>query len=478
MNAPIQFDNSYRQLPERFYQQIDPTPVSSPALIAVNRDLAAQLKIDTEWLASEQGVAILAGNEIVPGSEPIASVYAGHQFGNWNPRLGDGRAVLLGEVQDENNQRFDLQLKGSGPTLFSRGGDGRAPLGPVIREYVISEAMHALGVPSSRTLAAVTTGDTVYREEALPGAVLLRVASSHIRFGTFQYFTSIGDADAVRLLADHVIDRHYPEARDHAEPYRRLFQIVIDKTAQLVAHWQAIGFIHGVMNTDNMLICGETIDYGPCAFMDTYDPETVFSSIDVGGRYAYQNQPGIAHWNLAALAQCFTQLFSENEDEGMGIAKQELDQFPNAFYSHHRVNMANKLGLKEVSETTDELVRDLLEIMAKQSLDYTNTFTMLRRHLDGLDDLAEVLDDWSVRWISELSDKAGATQIMAGQNPVIIPRNHQVERVIQASLKGDYAPFHAFNDVLARPFNDEWLNTDWFDPPAPQEEVKQTFCGT
>ena len=478
MSDAIQFDNTYRRLPERFYQTLDPTPVDSPELIEINQNLADTLGIKSEWLASKPGIAILAGNEVPKGAEPIASVYAGHQFGNWNPRLGDGRAVLLGEVTTKENQRFDLQLKGSGPTLFSRGGDGRAPLGPVLREYIVSEAMFHLGIKTSRALGAVRTGEMVMREETLPGAVLLRVASSHIRFGSFQYFASIGDWEAVRLLADHVIDRHYPEVRESSEPYLSLFKCITDRTAKLVTSWQAIGFIHGVMNTDNMLVCGETIDYGPCAFLDTYHPETVFSSIDVGGRYAYQNQPGIAHWNLAALAQCFAPLLSDNEEQGVELAKTALDEFPKIFYHYHRRAMANKLGLSQANDSTDELTRDLLSTMADQKLDYTNTFTLLRQALSDRTILPTALENFYEGWNDQIEDKTVALQIMQSANPVIVPRNHIVEAVLSSAHQDDMEPFRAFNQALANPFSDELINSKFAKPPIESEIVQQTFCGT
>ena len=478
MTGHIQFNNTYRKLPERFYQVLDPEPVSAPKLIEVNMKLAETLGIDSDWLASEAGISMLAGNSVPEGADPIATVYAGHQFGNWNPRLGDGRAVLLGEVEADDGHRYDLQLKGSGPTLFSRGGDGRAPIGPVIREYLISEAMFKLGVPTSRSLAAVTTGDKVYRDEALPGAVLLRVASSHIRFGTFQYFTSIGDIEAVKLLADHVMHRHYPAVVNAANPYRALYAAIVKQTARLVASWQALGFIHGVMNTDNMLVCGETIDYGPCAFMDTYHPETVFSSIDVGGRYAYQNQPGIAHWNLAALAQCFPSLLCDSEQEGVEIARSELDRFPEVFYEIHRNKVAAKLGFTSATEETDDLARDLLSVMTEEKLDYTNTFTDLRLALEDASRVRPELESWFTRWQNAITDSKQAASLMITTNPVIIPRNHQVERVIAAALSNDFDPFHGFQQALSNPFSDDFVQSEFAAPPLEDEIVRQTFCGT
>lgn len=478
MNAPIQFDNSYRKLGTQFYTEQEPTPVSAPAMIRLNQTLAQELNIDADWLHSAEGLAVLSGNAIAEGSEPIATVYAGHQFGGWNPRLGDGRAVLLGEVQSASGQRMDLQLKGSGPTMYSRGGDGRAPIGPVIREYIVSEAMHALGVPTSRSLAAVSTGEQVMRDAPEPGAVLTRVASSHIRFGTFQYFTSQSDTNSVKQLADYVIDRHYPACAGGENPYLELFTEIVKRTASLVAKWQQIGFIHGVMNTDNMLVCGETIDYGPCAFMDAYHPETVFSSIDTGGRYAYQNQPGIAHWNLAALAQCFTALVSDTEDTAVELLKAELDQFPGHFFTHHHTGMAHKIGISEPSDESDELVRDLLTLMAELKLDYTNTFTELRQNLIQKAQLPEGLGSWAKTWVSQISDHESAADLMAKTNPVIIPRNHQVERAIQAALKNDYSLFTELTTALQNPFDDQWLDSDLAVPPGELEKVQRTFCGT
>lgn len=474
----IQFDNTYRKLGEQFFDEQVPVPVSEPKLIKVNESLANDLGISHEWLQSDAGIQALAGNALPEGAEPIATVYAGHQFGGWNPRLGDGRAVLLGEVTAATGSRFDIQLKGSGPTLFSRGGDGRAPLGPVIREYIMSEAMHALGVPTSRSLAAVLTGEDVMREYAEPGAVLTRVASSHIRFGTFQYFTSIGDTQSVKALAEYVIHRHYPQLASTENPYLALFSAITERTARLIAIWQQLGFIHGVMNTDNMLVCGETIDYGPCAFMDTYHPETVYSSIDTGGRYAYQNQPGIGHWNLAALAQCFTALVADDEETAMAMIKAELDQFPERFYAHHRTGMAHKIGLSQVSETSDELIKQLLGTMAEAKLDYTNTFTQLRQRLISGSDVPEALADWSAAWLAEITNTQDASDLMKQTNPVIIPRNHQVQRAITAAEDGDFAVFEQLTAALSTPFDDSWLDSDYAQPPKEQEIVQRTFCGT
>ncbi|MFT7091412.1 MAG: hypothetical protein ACJAXW_003049 [Candidatus Azotimanducaceae bacterium] len=472
----IQFDNTYAKLPERFFHAQPPKSVRAPAPIRVNHRLADQLGISAEWLESEAGLAVLAGNSVPDGAEPIATVYAAHQFGNWNPQLGDGRALLLGEVLSTAGERFDVQLKGSGPTPYSRGGDGLAPLGPVLREYIMSEAMHALGVPTSRSLAAVATGEHVIRETVQPGAVLTRVASSHIRIGTFQFFAARSDTEALVALADHVIDRHYPEAKKSDQPYRALLGAVIEKTARLVSHWQQVGFIHGVMNTDNMLVCGQTVDYGPCAFMDTYHPEQVFSSIDTGGRYAYQNQPDIAYWNLANFAQCLLPLLDEDEAAAIEIAKAELEKFTAVFYEHHRLGMARKLGLDSASEASDELVRDLLSLMVDEQQDYTLTFSRLGSSLAAgqLTSLPEKFADWFAKWLSQQPDG----QVMKAANPVIIPRNHQVEAVIQAALVEDFEPFHELVDALKNPYLAELVDSPYTQPPEAHEVVQNTFCGT
>ena len=359
----IPFDNSFARLPEAFYTRQTPTPVSEPGPIAVNNDLARQLGIDPAWLTSPEGLAVVAGNTVPDGAQPLASVYAGHQFGSYNPQLGDGRAILLGEVVDDAGHRYDIQLKGSGPTPYSRGGDGRSPIGPVLREYLVSEAMYTLGIPTTRALAAVSTGEQVAREEFLPGAVLARVASSHIRIGTFQYFAAHNDTDSLQASTGHVLARHYPEALDAENQALALLKAVMERQAALVAGWQLLGFIHGVMNTDNMLICGETIDYGPCAFMDTFAADKVFSSIDHGGRYAYRNQPGIAHWNLACLAQCLLPLLDDDKDQAVTLAQAQVDCFPDMFLAAHTRGMARKLGLQELNGDDNALVEDLFKLM-------------------------------------------------------------------------------------------------------------------
>ncbi|MEM1443673.1 MAG: YdiU family protein, partial [Verrucomicrobiota bacterium] len=368
MSSPV-FQNFYAELPDHFYEKVSPAEVPSPELIRVNKDLAEELGLDPEWLASEEGLGMLSGNALPEGANPIAQAYAGHQFGGWSPQLGDGRAVLLGEVLHRDGQPRDIQLKGAGRTPFSRGGDGKSPLGPVIREYLVSEAMAALGVPTTRALAAVATGETVYREEALPGGVFTRVASSHVRVGTFQFFYAREDLEALKTLATFVIDRHYPEAREAENPYEELLKSVIRSQASLIAQWMQLGFIHGVMNTDNMTISGETIDYGPCAFMDEFDPETAFSSIDHQGRYAWVNQPGIANWNLARLAETLLPLISEDRDEAVAIGEGYLKDFEGIFHEYYFGGFAKKFALDLGHEQTRPFVEKTLGLMAQARID-------------------------------------------------------------------------------------------------------------
>ncbi|UAW97269.1 YdiU family protein [Halopseudomonas nanhaiensis] len=487
-----EFDNSYARLPDRFYARQAPEPVRSPGLIRANQALAQQLGIDVAWLESEEGLQVLAGNTLAPGSDPIATVYAAHQFGGWNPQLGDGRAVLLGEVVDRRGQRYDLQLKGSGRTPYSRGGDGRAPLGPVLREYVVSEAMAVLGVPTSRALAAVTTGETVYRDRALPGGVLTRVSSSHIRIGTFQFFAARDDHDAVRVLADHVIQRHYPDAATAERPYLALLEGVIARQAELIAHWQQLGFIHGVMNTDNMLVSGETVDYGPCAFMDRYDPKAVFSSIDSAGRYAYANQPGIGQWNLAWLARALLPIIDPDESRAVELAQQAIDGFVARYKEAYAQRMCAKLGIARVDDEAASLVDDLLERMTTAGADYTLTFRRLAElaapnsgfhSVEHIFTLPDVLEPWLERWREllerETSSAAQRQQQMLLCNPAFIPRNHLIEEVIQAAVeRGDFDPFHRLVERLARPGEYAEADARYAMPPRPEEMVLQTFCGT
>jgi serine/tyrosine/threonine adenylyltransferase len=494
----ILFDNSYARLPERFFVRMAPVPVSAARLIKVNNELAETLGLDPGWLISPEGVEVLAGNRVAGNSEPIATAYAGHQFASFIPQLGDGRAILLGEMIDRSGVRRDIQLKGAGRTPFSRGGDGRAALGPVLREYVVSEAMAALGIRTTRALAAVATGEPVWRETQLPGAVLTRVASSHIRVGTFQFFASRGDRDAVRLLADHVIERHYPEAADTSRPYHALFSSVVQAQAELISRWLLVGFIHGVMNTDNMSIAGETIDYGPCAFMDEYHPGTVFSSIDRLGRYAYGNQPGIGAWNLARLAECLLPLFAEDAETALDDAREILGTYEPAFNQHYTAGLKRKVGLpvSPAAEGSDDadlaLTQELLRIMAVNSADFTLTFRRLSEaaanpeadsRLESLFTDASELRVWLEQWRRRLEQEPTApaerATAMRLVNPAVIPRNHRVEAVIRAAEdRDDFAPFEELLAVLSRPFEDRVEFAAYEQPPKPNERVQETFCGT
>jgi uncharacterized protein YdiU (UPF0061 family) len=486
------FDNSYARLPERFYARLPPTPVAAPRLVKLNRALALQLGLDPEALATAEGVEILAGNRIAQGSEPVALAYAGHQFGSFVPQLGDGRAILLGEVVDRAGVRRDVQLKGSGPTPFSRRGDGRAALGPVLREYIVSEAMAALGIPTTRSLAAVTTGEPVFREAVLPGAVLTRVASSHIRVGTFQFFAARGDVEALRLLADHVIARHYPDAASAARPYRALFDRVVARQAELVAKWLLVGFVHGVMNTDNTSIAGETIDYGPCAFLDDYDPGRTFSSIDLQGRYAYGDQPRIAAWNLARFAETLLPLSPDDGDAALAQANEALSAFSTLFAQALVGGLRRKLGLFTAQEGDAALAQDLLDAMAENRADFTLTFRRLCDAAGSADADAEVrrlfadpaqYDAWSQRWRQRLAgepqDGARRRAAMQAVNPAFVPRNHQVEAALAAAVEhGDFQPFEALLTVLSKPYDDQPAFAAYAIPPGPEQRLYRTFCGT
>jgi uncharacterized protein YdiU (UPF0061 family) len=491
MTASIPFDNTYAALPDRFFARVRPAGASAPRLIKLNRALAEELGLDAEWLASPEGTEVLAGRRVPEGAASIATAYAGHQFGNFVPQLGDGRAILIGEVVGRDGRRRDLQLKGSGRTPFSRGGDGKAALGPVMREYIVSEAMAALGIPTTRALAAVLTGDPVMREEMLPGAVLTRVAASHIRVGTFQYFAAREDVEGVRLLADHVIERHYPEAREAENPYRALLSGVIAAQAALIPRWLLVGFIHGVMNTDNMAVAGETIDYGPCAFMDEYDPGTVFSSIDVQGRYAYGNQPRIALWNLTRLAETLLPLFDDDPERAVADAEEALKAFAPTFEAHYHAGLRRKLGLFEEREGDLELAGDLLKRMAENSADFTLTFRHLAEAAGPAGNAEPVrerfidptsFDAWAEGWRSRLAlepqDAATRQGAMRAVNPAFIPRNHRVEAAIQAGLRDDFGPFEELLAVLSRPYEDQPDFAAYMDPPEPHQRVTRTFCGT
>jgi uncharacterized protein YdiU (UPF0061 family) len=488
--APLfAFDNSYARLPEHFYARLPAQPVAEPRLIKLNEALARELSLDPEKLKSPEGVAALAGNLVPVGSEPIALAYAGHQFGSFVPQLGDGRAILLGEVIDRNGRRRDIQLKGSGQTPFSRRGDGRAALGPVLREYIVSEAMAALGVPTTRSLAAVATGETVWRETPLPGAVLTRVASSHIRVGTFQFFAVRNDMDAVRALADYAIARHYPGAANAPNKYRALLDAAIARQAELIARWLHVGFIHGVMNTDNTSIAGETIDYGPCAFMDYYDPRQVYSSIDEMGRYAYANQPVIAQWNLARFAETLLPLLAESEEAALAEAQAALDRFAPLFNGHYAAGLRAKIGLATEREGDLVLGQELLHLMARSHADFTLSFRHLADAAEGNDAPLRALfadpaglDEWLSRWRARLADegdmKACAAR-MSAVNPLYIARNHIVEEALVAAVNAnDFAPFEELLTVLSRPHAERAEFARYAIPPTTEQIVARTFCGT
>ena len=486
--ARFPFDNTYARELDGFYVPWKAAQVAQPSMVKFNRELAQELGLDADALDAEEGARIFAGNETPEGAVPLAQAYAGHQFGGFVPQLGDGRALLLGEVIDRNGQRRDIQLKGSGRTPFSRAGDGRAALGPVLREYLIGEAMHALGIPTTRALAAVATGEPVFREEgALPGAVLTRVAASHIRVGTFQFFAARDEQSTVRRLADYVIDRHYPELKGYANPYLGLLERVCDRQAALIASWMHVGFIHGVMNTDNMAISGETIDYGPCAFMDHYDPATVFSSIDTQGRYAYANQPRIAQWNLARLAETLLPLIDVDGKLAIARATEVINAFPEEYQRHWLKGMRAKLGLVTEDEADLNLATGFLSAMESKKVDYTLAFRYLADAALGQEEPIRTLfadpsayDLWSGHWRARLAREevmpAERAQAMRRVNPAFIARNHRVEEALSAAVeRGDYAPFATLLKIISRPFDDQ-PEFAAFAQPAPEgRERYQTF---
>jgi uncharacterized protein YdiU (UPF0061 family) len=496
--AMFRFDNTYARLPERFYAHVLPTRVREPRIVKVNHPLAQVLGVDPAALESPEGAEVLSGNRIPQGADPIALAYAGHQFGAFVPQLGDGRAILLGEIVDGGGARRDVQLKGAGPTPYSRRGDGRAAFGPVLREYVVSEAMAALGIPTTRALAAVTTGDVVARDVLMPGAILTRVAASHIRVGTFQFFAVRRDDDALARLASYALARHYPDAVGSGNDALALLGRVIDAQASLVARWLGVGFVHGVMNTDNTAISGETLDYGPCAFMDEYDPQKRFSSIDTGGRYAFGNQPRIAQWNLTRLAESLLPLLAEDQEEAVRIARACLERFAPAFEAAYDVVLRAKLGLSAHAETDEEdraLAEDLLTRMTANEVDYTLFFRRLCASAENPTADAETallfanagaFHDWAERWRQRLargSVPSGArAAAMRLANAAFIPRNHRIEEVIAAAVShGDFAPFETLLDVVTRPYEDRADQPDlarFAVPPKPGERVRETFCGT
>jgi uncharacterized protein YdiU (UPF0061 family) len=489
----FEFENTYARLPEQFYARVNPTAVRAPRLVRVNRELADLLGLDADALASEEGVEVLAGNRVAEGSEPLAMAYAGHQFGNFVPQLGDGRANLLGEVVGRDGVRYDIQLKGSGRTPFSRGGDGRAAIGPVLREYIVSEAMAAMGVPTTRALAALWTGQPVMRETELPGAVLTRVAKSHLRVGSFEYFAARRDTEAIRMLADYAMARHYPEAALDQRPYRVFLDGVVARQASLVARWMGLGFIHGVMNTDNTSISGETIDYGPCAFMEAYDPATVFSSIDRAARYAYGNQPRIMLWNLTRLAETLLLVLEEeagSKEAAVASAQESLEGFAPRYEAAFLAEFRRKLGLMEEREGDEALVHDLLERMAAGKADFTLTFRRLCDAAAGSDAAVQGLfadpgayDAWAVRWRARLAEENASAEeraaAMRRANPIYIPRNHLVQAALDAAAeREDFGPFEELLSAVTKPF-EERVGLERFAKPArPEEAVRWTFCGT
>ena len=484
------FDNSYQNLPQDFFERINPVPVKDPQLIIFNNDLGRSLGIDQK-INKKELANIFSGNEILKGSSPIALAYAGHQFGNFVNQLGDGRAVLLGEVSTPNQERFDMQLKGSGQTRFSRQGDGRSPLGPVIREYVVSEAMNALGIPSTRSLAAVTTGEKVFREVILPGGILTRIAKSHIRVGTFEYFATQKNTENLKTLADYTIKRHFLSLKDVANPYLSLLEIVSERQIELISKWMGVGFIHGVMNTDNTSIVGETIDYGPCAFMDEYNPSTVFSSIDAQGRYAFGNQPLIAQWNMACFANSLLGLIDKDTEKATSKAQKVINNFPNKMSEAVMSVMCKKIGLDSTKTNSQEALTKLLRIMLDNKSDYTLTFRYLSEIIKGKRDSSfkqqflehNQISNWLKEWKELIKDQDLAKKeivlSMESSNPVFIPRNHLVERAIEAAVdNNDISEMKTLLTILSNPYEEQSKYGEYMKPPKPLEVVHQTFCGT
>ena len=484
------FDNSYQNLPQDFFERINPVPVKDPQLIIFNNDLGKSLGIDQK-ISKKELANIFSGNEILKGSSPIALAYAGHQYGNFVNQLGDGRAVLLGEVSTPNQERFDMQLKGSGQTRFSRQGDGRSPLGPVIREYVVSEAMNALGIPSTRSLAAVTTGEKVFREVILPGGILTRIAKSHIRVGTFEYFAAQKNTKNLKTLADYTIKRHFPSLKDVANPYLSLLEIVSERQIELISKWIGVGFIHGVMNTDNTSIVGETIDYGPCAFMDEYNPSTVFSSIDAHGRYAFGNQPLIAQWNIACFANSLLGLIDKDTEKATDKAQKVINNIPNKMSEAMMSVMCKKIGLDSTKPNSKETLTKLLRIMLDNKSDYTLTFRYLSEIIKGKRDSLfkqqflehKQISNWLKEWKELIKDQNLAKKEIAlsieNSNPVFIPRNHLIERAIEAAVENNnFSEMKTLLTILSKPYEEQSKYGEYMKPPKPLEVVHQTFCGT
>lgn len=478
------FDNSYARLPENFYTKISPTPVREPNIAIVNHELAKDLDLDLSDYSEKELAALFSGNSIPEKAEPISQAYAGHQFGHFTV-LGDGRAHLLGEHITTDNKRVDIQLKGSGKTPYGRRGDGRAALGPMLREYIMSEAMHALNIPTTRSLAVITTGEPVYRETILQGAILTRVASSHIRVGTFEYLAAKEDKAGLKQLADYTINRHYPELKASDAPYLDFIKAAMEQQIKLIVEWLRVGFIHGVMNTDNMAISGETIDYGPCAFMDEYDPQTVFSSIDRNGRYAFANQPHIAQWNLACFAESLLPLLDDDIEKAATLAEEAIQSFNAPFQKVWLAMMRQKLGLFGVEKEDEKLIGNLLKCMQRHQMDYTNTFRALISenipHGQGFE--TGGFHDWWQQWQARLKRNRKPLKsslcLMRANNPAIIPRNHKVEEVLTAAEeRSDFAPLHTLLKALAKPYEEKVEYADYRKPPTTEERIMQTFCGT
>jgi len=486
----VKFDNSFSRLPNKFYSNVNPTPVKNPNIIKLNESLASHLGMNLKSIDCHK---YFSGNVLFNGSNPISMAYAGHQFGHWVSQLGDGRAILLGEVIDIQGDRRDIQLKGSGPTPFSRMGDGRAWLGPILREYIVSEAMEKLNIPTTRALSVVSTGEYIYREQEFPSAILTRVAHSHIRVGTFQYFAARQDWESLKILADYVIERHYPYCKDGKNSYLNLFKEIIKRQANLISKWMSVGFIHGVMNTDNTSIYGETIDYGPCAFLDGYNSNKVFSSIDQTGRYSYKNQPEIIRWNLACLASSLLPLIHDDEQQSIKLAQNAVDEFPDLYKAEWIKLFRNKLGLKTVKEMDEKLINNLLLIMENNETDFTLTFRGLcslvmdnnenyfekfKSYFSKPNDINNWLGDWKSRLSFEKENKEDIFNFIKKINPAYIPRNHRIEEMINNALEGDFSLFNLLNEILSEPFDDQNRHIQYQNAPTLSQEVKQTFCGT
>ena len=482
-SSGFKFDNTYLHLPEIFYTKLVPAPVPEPEMVILNTPLAIELGLDFSEISLDKQAVLFSGNQMPESAEPFAQAYAGHQFGHFSI-LGDGRAIVWGEHITPTGQRFDLQFKGSGPTPYSRGGDGRAPLGPMLREYIISEAMQALNIPTTRSLAVVTHGEQVYRETTLPGAILTRVASSHIRVGTFQFAALKEDKETIQALLDYTIKRHYPEIKEKQNKALSLLKAVIEKQAELITHWMRVGFIHGVMNTDNMALSGETIDYGPCAFMDTYDPGTVFSSIDHTGRYAYANQPAITQWNLARLAETLLPLINENAEKARDLAEEAINGFGVVYKEKSLSMLRAKVGLFGEQPEDDKLITDLLDWMHQKGADYTNTFLDLTNEAPpkGESYNSATFKEWHTRWqarvVKNTQPLESSLALMRANNPVVIPRNHIVEQALDAATNGDLHPLNDLLAALQEPYKNGSDLKPYQCPPKPEEKVCHTFCGT